>query len=98
MGDNFAHIGGYIVGVMAAIVFLPYITFGKWDKARKICLLVVTAPLLLTTFIVCFVVFYKTQDTDFCSFCNYLNCVPFTADFCKNADQELSEILVSTSG
>jgi membrane associated rhomboid family serine protease len=26
--DNFAHLGGFVFGIVSAIVFLPYITFG----------------------------------------------------------------------
>ncbi len=33
--DNWAHVGGLIFGILASIVFLPYISFGKWDKWRK---------------------------------------------------------------
>lgn len=33
--DNWAHIGGFVFGLFAAIVFLPYITFGRADKIRK---------------------------------------------------------------
>jgi hypothetical protein len=31
-------VGGFIFGVMSSIVFLPYITFGKWDAVRSMAL------------------------------------------------------------
>ncbi len=33
--NNIAHVGGFVFGVLSAIVFLPFITFGKLDKYRK---------------------------------------------------------------
>ena len=33
--DNWAHIGGFVFGIFAAMIFLPFITFGRGDKARK---------------------------------------------------------------
>lgn len=35
--DNFAHIGGLVFGIFAAMAFLPYITFGRWNRIRKAC-------------------------------------------------------------
>ena len=33
--NNLANIGGFIYGVVGSIVFLPFVTFGKFDKIRK---------------------------------------------------------------
>jgi membrane associated rhomboid family serine protease len=33
--DNFAHVGGFLFGILSGIVFLPYVTFSTWDKLRK---------------------------------------------------------------
>eukprot|EP00054_Salpingoeca_dolichothecata_P028540 m.217592 g.217592 ORF g.217592 m.217592 type:complete len:250 (+) comp26250_c0_seq4:150-899(+) len=86
--DNFAHFGGFIFGVLASIIFLPYITFGKWDKVRKRCLLVICFPLLLVCFFILFVIFYEVQGTDFCPNCKYIQCVPYTADLCDKVVSE----------
>ena len=29
--DNVAHVGGFVNGILAALIFIPYITFGKFD-------------------------------------------------------------------
>ena len=29
--DNVAHVGGFFNGILAALIFIPYITFGKFD-------------------------------------------------------------------
>ena len=64
--DNFSHIGGFVFGIMASIIFLPYITFGKWDYARKRLLLFINGPLLIVLIITSLVAFYAIQDSDFC--------------------------------
>eukprot|EP00730_Choanoeca_flexa_P003670 TRINITY_DN11470_c1_g4_i1.p1 TRINITY_DN11470_c1_g4~~TRINITY_DN11470_c1_g4_i1.p1 ORF type:complete len:597 (+),score=131.65 TRINITY_DN11470_c1_g4_i1:75-1865(+) len=78
--DNWSHIGGFAFGMVAGIVFIPYITFGKWDLARKRLLLLVCMPLLLLMFIAAFVTFYQIQNTNFCTWCDYLNCIPYSPD------------------
>ena len=78
--DNWSHLGGYIFGLLSAIIFLPYITFGKWDMARKRCLLYVSAPLLAILFVVCLIMFYTMQDTSWCSWCDDFNCVEYSSD------------------
>ena len=82
--DNLANIGGLLFGIPSAIIFLPYITFGKVDAWRKRILLIICVPILLLMFIVSFFVFYFIRDPDFCSFCHYFNCIPFTSNFCSN--------------
>lgn len=74
--------GGLLVGVPAAIIFVPYITFGKWDAARKRILLVVCVPVLFLLFLVGFLTFYLIKTPDFCSGCHYINCVPYISGLC----------------
>jgi membrane associated rhomboid family serine protease len=78
--DNYAQIGGLVFGMVAACVFLPYITFsygGNWTlRGRKICLglgiFFLVVLLLLYVFL-----FYAIKDTDFCPDCNKFNCADF---------------------
>eukprot|EP00124_Ichthyophonus_hoferi_P003688 Ihof_evm1s336 gene=Ihof_evmTU1s336 len=49
--DNFAHLGGFAFGIFAALVFLPLISFGKWDKRRKIFLISAGSAVLLAMMI-----------------------------------------------
>eukprot|EP00045_Choanoeca_perplexa_P014561 m.172480 g.172480 ORF g.172480 m.172480 type:complete len:592 (-) comp16717_c0_seq2:1632-3407(-) len=78
--DNWSHVGGFFFGIVAGIVFIPYITFGKWDLARKRLLLLVCMPLLLLMVIAAFVTFYEIQNTNFCTWCDYLNCIPYSPE------------------
>lgn len=74
--------GGLLFGVPSAIIFVPYITFGKWDSARKRLLLVICVPFLFMMFLVGFLTFYLIPTLDFCSFCHYINCIPYSSDLC----------------
>lgn len=82
--DNLANIGGFLFGIPAAIIFLPYITFGKWDAWRKRILLIICIPLLIIMYAVAFIVFYLVRDPDFCGVCHYFNCIPYTSGLCDN--------------
>ena len=82
--DNYSQIGGFLVGILASFIFVPYITIGKWDKAKKLCLILTAVPLLLSFFLVGFVVFYNLPYPDFCPSCSYINCVPITSNFCDD--------------
>ena len=84
--DNFAHFGGFFFGVVAAIIFLPYITFGKWDARRKRILLIIAVPGLIFMYIIGVVVFYVVQDSPtFCPNCKYVNCIPYTSTICEDS-------------
>lgn len=67
--DNWSHVGGFFFGVVSGIVFLPYITFGKWDATRKRILLIICVPLLLVMILMSWLTFYLIQNTEFCSWC-----------------------------
>lgn len=50
--DNMAQLGGFSFGLVSAVIFLPYVAFGKWHaRARKLMLLI-CFPLLLVMVIV----------------------------------------------
>ncbi|XP_020899399.1 inactive rhomboid protein 1 isoform X2 [Exaiptasia diaphana] len=80
--DNFAHMAGFMFGFFLAFIFIPYVTFGTWDKRRKRIQILVAFAVLIILFVVLFIIFLDTQ-TATCVGCAYLNCVPFTVDFCE---------------
>lgn len=84
--DNFANIGGFIFGILSSFILVPFISIGKWDRLTKLCLISIALPTLIILFFICFVIFYNVQDSDFCSWCKYLNCIPITDDFCDGFD------------
>ncbi|EDQ91123.1 uncharacterized protein MONBRDRAFT_21331 [Monosiga brevicollis MX1] len=85
--DNWSHLGGFTFGVLSSIVFLPYITFGKWDAARKRTLIFICLPGIVVLMTVLLSLFFT--DTVDCSWCHYLNCINFTDNFCEDNLQDI---------
>ena len=81
-----AHIR-FAFGALAAIVFLPYITFGKWDQARKRCMLLLVLPGICGLFVLLFTLFYTENYPD-CPWCTYVDCVDFVDNFCAENAQD----------
>lgn len=82
--DNWAHLGGFIFGILSSIIFLPFLTFGSWDNFRKKCIVCLCIPVLIALTFVLFLMFYEIQGTEFCPKCKYIQCIPYTEDFCIN--------------
>ena len=72
--DNNAHVGGFIFGALAGLIFMPQIYTGKWDRRIKIVLRIVSIPVTAFLFYYCLWSFYG--DFNFCPTCKYLNCIP----------------------
>lgn len=71
--DNFAQLGGFLFGGVASIVFLPYVTLGKWHQRARWLLVGICAPLLFFMILVAIIMFYTVQVTT-CSWCADFNC------------------------
>ncbi|KAI8363214.1 rhomboid family-domain-containing protein [Mortierella sp. GBAus27b] len=72
--DNFAHIGGFIAGILSGLVFMPVVYFSKRDKFIKRGLAVVALPALVLFIVLGLTTFYKGVNN--CSWCKYLSCLP----------------------
>lgn len=88
--DNWSQIGGFLFGVLSSIVFLPYITFGKWDSRRKKLLLLIALPSMVGLFVLFITLTATNQLTD-CTWCGYLNCIDFVPNFCRDNQQLVLE-------
>lgn len=86
--DNYAHIFGFLFGLLLSFAILPYITFGSEDQRRKLIIKITCIVLVIVLYVILFVVFYVTPIRE-CSGCRYLNCVPFREDFCENMGVEI---------
>lgn len=62
--DNWSHLGGFVFGILASMVFLPYITFGKWDNRRKKLLLLIGLGGLVALYVLTFTLIYTEQYLD----------------------------------
>lgn len=85
--DNYAHIFGFIFGFLLSYALLPYVSFGPYDRRRKVLLIwvcLVAVAVMLTALII---LFYVTPIYE-CKICEYLNCIPLTRDFC--AEQNIN--------
>lgn len=84
--DNFAHIFGFIYGFFLALIFLPYVTFGEWDRRRKRIQIVGALVLVISLTVVGFILFYIVQDVDTTGV-EFFNCIKINENFCKNFHQ-----------
>lgn len=81
--DNFAHIGGLLCGIVATLVFLPTIDFGRWDRWGKRASRVVGLVLAVIVLAVGIPQFYSGKDpSEVCGWCKYLSCLP-AFDACR---------------
>eukprot|EP00058_Branchiostoma_floridae_P018178 XP_002603667.1 hypothetical protein BRAFLDRAFT_128681 [Branchiostoma floridae] len=83
--DNWAQLGGFVFGLLSALVFLPYIVLGRWDARRKRCLVVLGFVMLVLMYAVLLMMFYYVQG-DFCPACKHFNCIPYTTDACHQPE------------
>jgi len=79
--DNFAHAGGFIMGILTGLVFMPSIIFSKRDLRIKRILMLISIVLIIFSFIWVFRQFYET--TEGCKWCHYINCIPIKDGWCK---------------
>lgn len=82
--DNFAHVGGFIGGVVVGLWLLPYIVFDRADGCRKHMLRVVSAVGLLVLIGGLLAKFF-TDDSIVCDYCKYIDCIPFTPKMCSSS-------------
>ena len=83
--DNWAHVCGFLFGFLLAFSLLPYVSFGEFDRRRKIIGIVLSLGGAIFLFIILVVLFYVLPLYD-CPGCQYFNCIPLTEDFCKNME------------
>ncbi|KAJ3280970.1 hypothetical protein HK104_000292, partial [Borealophlyctis nickersoniae] len=60
--DNFAHIGGFYCGLVAGLIFMPTVYYGKWDKWRKRGLMILAVPALILIFVFLIKGFYDAGE------------------------------------
>ncbi|KAH0540249.1 hypothetical protein KQX54_015069 [Cotesia glomerata] len=81
--DNYAHFFGFIFGFFASYALLPFISFGEYDRRRKIILIWICFVLILGLFGLLLALFYNIPVYE-CEICKLFNCIPFTRDFCAS--------------
>ncbi|KAK0145725.1 Inactive rhomboid protein 2 [Merluccius polli] len=82
--DNIAHIFGFISGLLLSFAFLPYVTFGTFDKYRKRILIALSLLVYLGLFSSLIVWFYIHPIN--WHWLEHLTCLPFNNKFCEKYD------------
>lgn len=81
--DNFSHLFGFLFGLLLSCAFMPFVSFGEYDRQKKIFLIWVCIITTGFLFLLLVLFFYIIPVYD-CEICNYLNCIPLTRDFCNS--------------
>ncbi|CAG8579224.1 11039_t:CDS:2 [Paraglomus occultum] len=74
--DNFSHIGGFIMGILTGLVFMPTLKFTKLQGRVTWALRLIAFPIALILFITLTKNFYTADPSARCHWCKYLSCLP----------------------
>ena len=85
--DNWSHLGGFVTGIFTSIIFLPYISFGKWHQRGRIAALAISLPVLLIMLTLTSFMFYKVTNTEFCPSCYKVSCMNWHPAIACKAEQ-----------
>ncbi|XP_045487212.1 inactive rhomboid protein 1 [Pieris rapae] len=89
--DNFAHVFGFVFGFLLSYALLPFVTFGPYERRRKIVLVwvcLVSAGGMLCALIA---LFYAAPAYE-CAACAYFTCLPFAPDMCASQDVRVRQM------
>ena len=93
--DNYAHIGGFVVGVFVSLICVPYLDVksGYYDARRK--KIVITAGIILLPLVtVALALLLYVFPIYSCSWCKYLNCffALFSDELCPDQDIKITRV------
>ncbi|CAA7258657.1 unnamed protein product [Cyclocybe aegerita] len=78
--DNFAHIGGFVMGLLVATVFYPVISTTNRHRFIMWAFRLAAIPFAILLFVLLTRNFYTSDPYDACSGCRYLSCIPSSAN------------------
>jgi membrane associated rhomboid family serine protease len=75
--DNFMHVGGLLMGFLAALMLLPNLNFGKCEGVVHTLLALLAFPIMSIIFMLCVVIFFRRIDSEtaWCPWCMKITCV-----------------------
>jgi len=74
--DNFAHIGGFVMGILTGTVLYPVISVTKRHRLITWMFRLAAIPLAVLLYVVLIRNFYTSDPYAACSGCRYLSCIP----------------------
>lgn len=91
--DNYAHIFGFLVGLMLSLALTPYLTpfNDAYSRRKKVTQIWVCIILVILTFVLLLLPLYIFPLYK-CSWCRYLDCWPLTPDWCENQDIKVTRL------
>ncbi|KZV77506.1 rhomboid-domain-containing protein [Peniophora sp. CONT] len=96
--DNFAHLGGLLMGLMFGMMLYPIISQTPRHKIIVWVLRIAAIPLAIVLFVVLIRNFYKSDPYAACSWCRYLSCIPTSANNrCKGTGLSYTTTTTSTT-
>jgi len=91
--DNFAHIGGFLMGLLVGTVLYPVISVTKRHRLITWMFRLVAIPLVVLLFVGLIRNFYTSNPYAACTWCRYLSCIPLALNnYCQGTG------LTSSSG
>ena len=84
------HIGGFLFGLFASLALLPRTNYRCRSLAVNSCVKAIFVTLLLILLVCMCVAFFLVRNPKkFCSWCHYVDCVPYKKDhFCPSMDSD----------
>ncbi|GAA5867703.1 hypothetical protein JCM3774_003383 [Rhodotorula dairenensis] len=82
--DNFAHLGGFAMGLLVSLLLFPIIHPTRTHKLVFAGLRMLVLPLIIVFYVVLVRNFYTSDPATACSWCRYLSCWPTASNnHCK---------------
>jgi len=78
--DNFAHLGGFLMGLLVGTIFYPIICTTRRQKLITYGLKCVLVPTVIILFVLLVRNFYTSDPYAACSGCRFLSCIPTSAN------------------
>ncbi|KZT44542.1 rhomboid-domain-containing protein, partial [Sistotremastrum suecicum HHB10207 ss-3] len=94
--DNFAHLGGFFMGLLVATTLYPVISTSRRHKSIMWAFRIATIPVAIVMFVILIRNFYTGNPYSACSGCRYLSCFPTSANnHCQGYGLMISHNLMS---
>eukprot|EP01111_Echinosteliopsis_oligospora_P003950 TRINITY_DN1621_c0_g1_i2.p1 TRINITY_DN1621_c0_g1~~TRINITY_DN1621_c0_g1_i2.p1 ORF type:complete len:403 (+),score=107.52 TRINITY_DN1621_c0_g1_i2:240-1448(+) len=74
--DNFAHLGGLVMGILTGFIFLPSLNPARGKKRGRLFTVLFCFALMFILYLIFLIIFYKRiSASEWCSGCRYFSCI-----------------------